>query len=255
VPSAALAQGDRVAATARDLASVQDLADDHGDAVLPVRLDVTDKAQVARAVQQAVERFGRLDVVVNNAGFGVLGAVEELSEQQAREQLETNYFGALWVVQAVLPQLRKQGSGRIVQVSSTFGVAAFPLFGGHHAAKWALEGMSESLAQEVAALGIKVTIAEPQAYSTEWAGSSLAVAETNQAYDQVRENYMAWVKDNIELGEPAAAARGLVEVVNSGNPPLRVFLGTAGHQWLPAIYAGRPQTWADWADLSHRALR
>ncbi|MER5933908.1 SDR family NAD(P)-dependent oxidoreductase [Streptomyces sp. NPDC002054] len=164
---AAVAQGDKVVATARNIDGVKDLAVKHGDAVLPLQLDVTDRAAAIHAAQEAIAHFGRLDVVVNNAGFGLFGAVEEIAEQQARDQIEVNYLGALWVTQAVLPHLRAQGFGHIIQVSSTFGVAAFPLFGGHHASKWALEGFTESLAQEAGPLGIKVTLVEPGAYTTE----------------------------------------------------------------------------------------
>lgn len=133
---AALAAGDRVAATARDTSSLEDLVAEHGDAVLPVELDVTDRDAVFASVGSVHDRFGRLDVVVNNAGYGVSGAVEELSEEQARRQLEVNLFGALWVTQAALPILREQRSGWIVQVSSIGGLAAFPLTGIYHASKW-----------------------------------------------------------------------------------------------------------------------
>ena len=136
---AALAVGDRVAATARDTSSLDDLAAEHGDAVLPIEFDVTDHDAALAAVRQAHDRLGRLDVVVNNAGYGVSGAIEELTEEQARRQIEVNLFGALWVTQAALPILREQGSGWIVQVSIG-GLAAFPLTGIYHASKWALEG-------------------------------------------------------------------------------------------------------------------
>ncbi len=151
---AALAAGDRVAATARDISSLDDLTAEHGDAILPIELDVTDHDAAFAAVRQAHERLGRLDVVVNNAGYGVAGAIEELTEEQARRQIEVNLFGALWVTQAALPILREQGSGWIVQVSSIGGLAAFPLTGIYHASKWGLEGFSESLRQEVEPFGI-----------------------------------------------------------------------------------------------------
>src|SRR5262249_24755657 len=147
---------DRVAATARDTSSLDELVFEHGDALLATQLDVTDRDAAFAAVRQAHERFGRLDVVVNNAGYGVSGAVEELTEEQARRQLEVNLFGALWVTQAALPIRREQGSGWIVQVSSIGGLAAFPLTGIYHASKWALEGFSETLRQEVEPFGIKV---------------------------------------------------------------------------------------------------
>src|SRR5271168_428945 len=155
---AALDRGDQVVATARDVDTLAALADVYGDAVLTLALDVTDKPAVDAAVAAGHERFGRLDVVVNNAGYGLFGAIEEVSEEQARAQIETNLFGALWVTQAALPQLRKQGSGHILQVSSIGGVGAFPTLGLYHASKWGLEGFSEALSKEVAGFGIAVTI-------------------------------------------------------------------------------------------------
>lgn len=150
---AALGRGDRVAATARNTGALDDLVAEHGPAVLPLRLNVTDRAGVLRAVQAAVAIFGRLDVVVNNAGYGLFGAVEELDPDQLREQFETNVLGPLHVIQAALPVLREQGRGHFLQVSSTGGVGAFPTLGGYNASKWALEALSDALSQEVAGSG------------------------------------------------------------------------------------------------------
>ena len=169
---AALDRGDRVAATARNTDSLQDLREKYGEAVLPLRLDVTDRTAVTAAVQQAQQQFGRLDVIVNNAGYGLFGMVEEASEAEARAQIDTNVFGALWVTQAALPYLREQGSGHIIQVSSIGGISAFRGVGLYHASKWALEGFSQSLALEVAPFGIHVTMIEPGGFSTDWSGSS-----------------------------------------------------------------------------------
>ena len=145
--------------------------------MLPIQLDVTDRGADFAAVAQAHEHFGRLDVVVNNAGYGQFGMVEELSEADARDQLETNLFGALWVTQAALPFLRAQRSGHILQVSSIGGISAFQNVGAYHASKWALEGLSQALAQEVAAFGIRVTLIEPGGFETDWAGSSARHAD------------------------------------------------------------------------------
>jgi NAD(P)-dependent dehydrogenase (short-subunit alcohol dehydrogenase family) len=188
---AALERGDTVAATARNTASLDDLVAKFGDAVLAIALDVTDRDAVFNAVGQAHEHFGQLDVVVNNAGYGQFGMIEEITETDARAQLETNLFGALWVTQAALPYLRAQGHGHIVQVSSIGGISAFPNIGIYNASKWALEGFSQSLAQEVAGFGIKVTIVEPGAYSTDWGGSSAAHATPLPAYDGAREQAAA----------------------------------------------------------------
>lgn len=164
---AALERGDQVAATARHISSLDDLAGKYGAALLPIRLDVTDREACFTAVKLARDYFGRLDIVVNNAGYGQFGMIEEISEADIRAQLETNLLGALWVTQAALPYLRGQGSGHIVQVSSIGGISAFMNTGAYHASKWALEGLSQSLAQEVAGFGIKVTLIEPSGFSTD----------------------------------------------------------------------------------------
>ncbi|WP_283606284.1 SDR family NAD(P)-dependent oxidoreductase, partial [Mycolicibacterium poriferae] len=169
---AALERGDKVAATARDVATLDGLAAEHGDALLPIQLDVTDRDADFAAVKAAHDHFGRLDIVVNNAGYGQFGFVEELSEDEARAQIETNVFGALWITQAALPYLRAQRSGHILQVSSIGGITAFPNVGIYHASKWALEGFSQALAQEVAEFGVHVTLIEPGGFATDWAGPS-----------------------------------------------------------------------------------
>ncbi|MFJ8016749.1 SDR family oxidoreductase [Streptomyces sp. NPDC096339] len=249
---AALSRGDKVAATARNAETLSDLVAEYGDAVLALDLDVTDRAAVNAAVKRAVEHFGHLDVIVNNAGYGLFGAVEELTEQALRDQLETNLFGALWVTQAALPYLREQGSGHIVQISSTGGVASWPLVGGYHASKWALEGLSESLAQEVSGLGIKVTLVEPGAYATDWGGSSAVWADPIPVYDGVRDALGTFMQ-TLDFGSPAAAGTALLKVVDSDNPPLRVFFGTQGNDMLPQVYADRLKTWADWQDIAVEA--
>jgi NAD(P)-dependent dehydrogenase (short-subunit alcohol dehydrogenase family) len=184
---AALDRGDKVAATARDSASLDDLAAKYGDALLPIELDVTDRDADFAAVKQAHDHFGRLDVIVNNAGYGHFGMVEEVSEQEIRAQLETNMLGALLITQAALPYLREQGSGHILQVSSIGGISAFMTTGAYHASKWALEGLSQSLAQEVAGFGVKVTLIEPAGYSTDWSGSSAKHSAELPAYAPVRQ--------------------------------------------------------------------
>ncbi|MEU8238663.1 SDR family oxidoreductase [Actinoplanes missouriensis] len=249
---AALDRGDRVAATARDTASLDDLVVKYGDSVLPLALDVTDKAAVTAAVTAAHERFGRLDVVVNNAGYGLFGAIEEISEQQLRDQLETNLFGAFFVTRAVLPILREQRAGHIIQISTIGGVGAFPTLGGYHASKWALEGFSESLAQEVAGLGISVTLVEPGGFATDWAGSSAVHAEPHPAYQPIRDA-MAARSGAAQPGDPAAAGPALLQIVDAENPPLRVLFGSQPVEIVKHLYAQRLQTWADWEHVSHAA--
>ncbi|MFC4063556.1 SDR family oxidoreductase [Actinoplanes subglobosus] len=248
----ALERGDKVAATARDPKTLDDLVAKYGDAILPLALDVTDKAAVAAAVATAHEKFGRLDVVVNNAGYGLFGAVEEISEEQLRDQLETNLFGAFFVTQAVLPILREQGSGHIVQISTIGGIGAFPSLGGYHASKWALEGLTESLAQEVAGFGIKVTLVEPGGFSTDWSGSSAVHAEPNPVYQPMRDA-MAARRGSAQSGDPAASGPALLQIVDAENPPLRVLFGSQPTQLVKHLYAQRLQTWADWEHVAHAA--
>lgn len=252
---AALGRGDQVAATARDPEALKDLVDTYGDAIVPLSLDVTDRAAVATAVATAHERLGRLDVVVNNAGYGLFGTVEEITEQQLRDQLEVNLFGVLHVTQAVLPILRAQGSGHIVQISTVGGIAAFPTLGGYHASKWALEGLSESLAQEVAQFGVSVTLVEPGGFSTDWAGSSAIHADRQPQYDALR---AAFIEQQSKLpaeftGEPAAVGPALLKVVDAEEPPLRVLFGLMPTQVVPGLYQQRLDTWKTWEPVSLEA--
>ncbi|MCW2840096.1 MAG: short-chain dehydrogenase/reductase [Aeromicrobium sp.] len=251
---AALARGDRVAATARNTESLDDLVQQHGDALLPIALDVNDRAADFAAVKQAHEHFGRLDVVVNNAGYGHFGFIEELSEDEARAQVETNLFGALWVTQAALPFLREQGSGHIIQVSSIGGISAFPLVGMYHASKWGLEGFSQALAQEVADFGIHVTLVEPGAFSTDWSGDSASHSQENPAYADLRRKTMEQRSSrNSTPGDPHASAAAILEIVDADEPPLRVFFGTAPLGIAKADYAKRLETWEAWNHVSEKA--
>jgi NAD(P)-dependent dehydrogenase (short-subunit alcohol dehydrogenase family) len=251
---AALARGDRVVATARDADTLAALADEHGDAVLTLALDVTDKPAVDAAVAAGHDRFGRLDVVVNNAGYGLFGAIEEISEEQARAQIETNLFGALWVTKAMLPILREQGSGHIIQVSSIGGVQAFPTIGMYHASKWGLEGFSQSLAAEVAGFGINVTIVEPTGYSTDWSGPSAVRADPIAAYEPVHAQVGAmFAARRDRRGDPQATGPAILEIVDAENPPLRVFFGDGPLGIIREEYARRLALWEEWAEISVRA--
>jgi NAD(P)-dependent dehydrogenase (short-subunit alcohol dehydrogenase family) len=249
---AALARGDRVAATARDVKTLGPLVERYGDLIAPLALDVTDKAAASAAIAFAQERFGRLDVVVNNAGYGLFGTIEEVSESEARAQLETNLFGALWVTQAALPFMRAQGSGHIIQVSSIGGVNAFPTVGLYHASKWGLEGFSQSLAAEVAGFGIKVTIVEPGGFATDWGGASAQRAAQMKIYDGAREKIAA-VRSNSTPGDPNATGPAILKLVDATDPPLRIFLGTSGLPMTRAEYARRIETWEKWNDVAIEA--
>jgi NAD(P)-dependent dehydrogenase (short-subunit alcohol dehydrogenase family) len=249
--SAALQRGDRVAATARDLSTLDQLAEAHGEALLPLELDVTDRAAVFESVRRAHDHFGRLDIVVNNAGYGQFGMVEELSEQEARDQIETNLFGALWVTQAVLPFLREQGSGHVLQVSSIGGISAFAGIGMYHASKWALEGISQSLAQEVRDFGIKVTLIEPGGFSTDWGGSSARHAQPLAAYaDRHEASRQRRAAGAGSAGDPVASAEAVLRIVDAAEPPLRVFFGAAPLGIAEADYESRLATWREWQPVS-----
>lgn len=254
---AALSRGDKVAATARSTTSFDELVDTYGDAVLPLAMDVTDKAAVFESAKQAREHFGRLDVIVNNAGYAQVGAVEELSEQDLRDQMETNLFGAVWVIQAVLPYLREQGSGHIVQLSSAAGLIAVPLGGAYNASKWALEGLNEALAGEVAEFGIKVTVIEPGGFATRDGKNPnpLAnghLAEPNPAYDELRQR-LAKFTGKQPAGDPAAAAQALLKIVDADDPPMRILFGQGFYPMIQTAYETRLKTWDAWQDLSAEA--
>jgi NAD(P)-dependent dehydrogenase (short-subunit alcohol dehydrogenase family) len=251
---AALGRGDSVAATARDTSTLDDLVDKYGERLLPVKLDVTDRAADFAAVKEAHDRFGRLDVVINNAGYGHFGMIEELSEADARGQIETNLFGALWVTQAALPYLRAQGSGHVIQVSSIGGISAFPMVGIYHASKWGLEGFSQALAQEVVDFGIRVTLIEPGGFSTDWAGPSAKRSEPLPAYDNFREKAQQWrAQRNAAPGDPEASAAAILRVVDADEPPLRVFFGAAPLEIAERDYASRLENWRAWQDVAELA--
>jgi NAD(P)-dependent dehydrogenase (short-subunit alcohol dehydrogenase family) len=249
---AALARGDRVAATARDVKTLAPLVERYGAQVAAMKLDVTDKAAVDAAITAVHTRFGRLDVVINNAGYGLFGTIEEVSEAEARAQLDANLFGALWVTQAALPIMRAQRSGHIIQVSSIGGVNAFPTVGLYHASKWGLEGFSQSLAAEVAGFGIKVTIVEPGAFATEWGGPSAERATQIAAYDDARAAIEAFRRNNVP-GDPDATGPAILKVVDAEDPPLRIFFGSGGLPLTRSEYARRIETWEKWNDVSVEA--
>ena len=245
---AALERGDRVVATARDAAKLKDLVEKFPGAVLPLELDVTDREGVFAAVDRAVERFGRLDVVVNNAGYGHFGMVEEVTERELRQQMETNFFGAVWVTQAVLLVLRRQRGGHLLQVTSEGGVRAYPGSGAYHASKWAVEGLTESLAQEVEGFGIRITCVEPGPYATDFAGALRNSGEWPE-YAEAR----VATAPTFELGDPVATKPAILELVDAENPPRRLILGNL-FPTIEAIYEERLQTWRDWQPVSVRAF-
>ncbi|PXX57641.1 NADP-dependent 3-hydroxy acid dehydrogenase YdfG [Nocardia tenerifensis] len=225
----ALNRGDRVAVTARDRDRVTDLAERHGDRALPLELDVTDPAAVTAAVQACEDAFGRVDVLVNNAGYGYLAAMEEGEDAAVRALFETNVHGVVTVIKAVLPGMRSRRSGRIVNVSSFGGLAAFAATGYYHATKFALEGLSESLHAELAPLGIAVTIVEPGGLRTEWAGASMRQSPTRlDDYEQTagKRRDATLAVSGRQPGDPARAAAAIAAIVDREAPPLRLLLGS-----------------------------
>lgn len=250
---AALKRGDKVAATARVLADVADLSKNYGDAVLPLALDVTDAYAVRNVVTRAYGHFGRLDVVLNNAGYALVGAVEEADEADVRAEFDTNFFGALRVIQAALPILRRQRSGRIIGVSSVGGIVAGPVTGFYHASKFAFEAMHESLSQEIKDFGIKVTMLEPGAYATGFASmGSLRIATAIEAYSTTRAEVFA-AGASTPFGDPEATADAILKIVDAESPPLRFFVGTEGLPRARAAYADRLKTWEAWETVSNAA--
>ena len=250
---AALERGDKVAVTARNADDVAALCEPFGDNALPLALDVTDAAQVERAVKRAHEHFGRLDVVINNAGYSLVGMVEEVKEADVRAEFDTNFFGALRVIQAVLPILREQGSGHIIGVSSGLGIVPRPLIGLYCASKAAFESLHDSLSQEVQQFGIAVTLIEPGAYATEFGSpASLQFSDGVDAYAGLRGKIMDGL-GNENRGDPQATAKAVLTLVDAANPPLRFALGNTVLPEARAAYAQRLATWEKWAEVSNAA--
>lgn len=249
---AALRRGDHVTATARNLADVADLKTHFGNAVLPLALDVTNSEQVKQVVEQAYTHFGRLDVLVNNAGTSLLAATEEASDEQIRDIFEANYIGMVRVLRAALPLLRKQRSGHILGVSSGLGITSMPLIGFYCATKWAVEGMHEALAQEVKAFGIKVTIVEPGAYATDF-GKSAKISDVLEPYADFRKQLIERLS-TMERGDPQATSEAILKLVDTENPPLRLGLGTTILPRARAAYAERIATWEAWEDVANAAM-
>lgn len=250
---AALKRGDKVAATARKLESIADFKEQYGDNVLTLEMDVTNAAQVKTVVEQAHAHFGRLDVVLNNAGYSLVGTIEEASADDIRTLYETNIIGPVAVIQAALPLLRKQGGGHILGTSSGLGHVTLPVIGYYCSSKWAFEAIHESLAIEVAPFGIKVTIIEPGAYATEFGSQeSLKFAAGMDVYTDFKAKFVDGLK-NSERGDPEATPDAVFKIVDAENPPLRFFLGSHNLPWVRKAYADRLATWEEWERVSSAA--
>ena len=220
----ALAQGDQVIATARKIEQIKDLEQKYPQTAKALTLDVTHKAGIENAVQESLKAFGRIDVLVNNAGYGLTGSIEEVSDKEIRDQFETNVFGLLNVTRAVLPILRKQRSGHILNISSLAGRLGIPTMGIYNGSKFALEGISESLASELKPFGIKVTIIEPGGFATDFSSRSIAKAQIMPEY-QLLHDEMEKYRTNFILGDTPTGVKVILKTVEMDEPPLRLVLG------------------------------
>ena len=249
---AVLKHGDRVVATARKVDVFDELKATYGDRLLPLALDVTEPAQVAAVVGQAFDAFGRIDVVVNNAGYGFTGAFEEMTDEEFESQIDTNFWGVVHVTRAFIPRLRKQGSGHILQVTSIGGRGANPGLSGYQAAKFAAEGFSEAIAQELAPLGLKLTIVEPGGFNTDWAGSSMGYATPMPEYDATVGTFRRLIAAHADgaLGDPDKAAQAILKLVDLPEAPLRLPLGNDALFLLRAGYQRSISELDRWHDLS-----
>jgi NAD(P)-dependent dehydrogenase (short-subunit alcohol dehydrogenase family) len=242
-----------VAATARKLSSIADFKEKYGENVLTLELDVTNPEQVKSVVEQAHAHFGRLDIVLNNAGYSLVSTIEEANADEVRALYETNILGPLSVIKAALPLLRKQGGGHILGTSSNLGHIAFPVIGYYCSSKWAFEAIHESLAAEVKPFGIKVTIIEPGAYATEFGSQeSLKFAAGLDIYADFKQQFFGRL-GTMERGNPDATPVALFKMVDSDNPPLRFNLGSHNLAGVRAVYAERLATWEAWDDISSAA--
>ncbi|MFE3773061.1 oxidoreductase [Streptomyces sp. NPDC057579] len=251
--TAVLAHGHRAVVTARDPEQVADIVADHAGRALALALDVTDPQQVRAAVGRAEATFGRIDVLVNNAGYGYLAAIEEGEDDEVRALFDTNVFGLIDVTRAVLPGMRARRAGRIVNVSSLGGLAAFGATGYYHATKFAVEGLSESLAAEVAPLGIKVTLVEPAAFRTNWSGPSMrqsALALDDYAATAGARRASTLATYGRQPGDPTRAAAAVIRAVEAEEPPLRLLLGKVALDVVEARIDALKTTMDTWREVT-----
>lgn len=246
---ALLERGDKVAVTARNTDDLKDLVAAYGDAVFPLQLDVNKREDSFAVVKEVKEHFGRIDVLINNAGFGLFGAIEETTEQQARAQMETNFFGLLWVTQAIVPIMREQKSGHIIQVSSFLGLVTLPVLGLYNASKYAVNGLSETLAAEVKDFGIKVSLIEPNGFSTDWSGASAFQTEPNEVYAPVKKAFAEGATPD-SWGKPEATVPAVLALIDSAKPPLHFLLGKVAYPGVKQVYAERLAEFEEWATVS-----
>jgi NAD(P)-dependent dehydrogenase (short-subunit alcohol dehydrogenase family) len=249
---AVLAAGHRLVATARRTSDLRELVDQYGDRVRAIPLDVTDAAAARAAVAAATSAFGRLDVVVNNAGYANVSSIEDFDESDFRAQVETNFFGVFHVTRAALPVLRVQGDGHIIQISSMGGRMGSAGLAAYQASKWAVEGFSEVLSKEVGPLGIRVSLVEPGGFRTDWAGSSMQIGTVQDAYQDTVGERARHMRDNPDIlrGDPTKAARAILQLAAMDAPPLRLLLGTDALFLAGMVARRRQEEDAKWRSLS-----
>jgi NAD(P)-dependent dehydrogenase (short-subunit alcohol dehydrogenase family) len=249
---AVLASGQRLIATARKPEQLNDLQEKYGDQVRTIALDVTDPIVARSAIHSAIEAFGRLDVVVNNAGYGNIAPIEDLTDEDLRAQMDTNFYGVVNVTRAAIPILRAQRSGHIIQICSIGGRLGSPGLSAYQSAKWAVEGFSEVLSKEGASLGIKVTIVEPGGFRTDWAGSSMQIAEIREEYKATVGNHAMHARQSSgkQQGDPDKAAQAILQIAQLPEPPLRLLLGSDAVYLAGIIAAARSAEDEKWKSLS-----
>jgi NAD(P)-dependent dehydrogenase (short-subunit alcohol dehydrogenase family) len=249
---AVLAAGDKVAATARNPEQLKDLVEKYPENIYPLQLDVTNQAQIRAAVENTIEKFGRIDVLVNNAGFGIIGAAEAYTDEQVRSQLDTNFYAPIEITRAVLPYMRKQRSGRILQISSIGGRVGNPGLTMYQAAKFGLSGFSEALAKEVKPLGIYVISIEPGGFRTDWAGVSMNFAPDVEGYEQtVGTRKALFTSDKfVPMGDPAKAAQVMIGLVDSPEPPVHLLLGSEAVAMVKQATILRNEEMEKWLPVS-----
>lgn len=252
ITEAVLKNGDKVVATARSKQGLQALADQYPTQTLILSLDVTNKAQILSSVNKAIEHFGRIDVLVNNAGFGITGATEAFTDGQVTSQLEVNLVAPIQITRAILPYMRMQRRGRILQISSIGGRVGNAGLSMYQAAKFGLAGFSESLSKEVAHLGIKVTSVEPGGFKTDWAGSSMSFAPHVEGYETTVDATKEFLSSGkfVPLGDPEKAAEVMVELVNHPQPPMHLVLGSEAAAILQKADAQRKAEMEQWLPVS-----
>lgn len=247
---AVLANGGYVAATARKPELLNDLTRKYPHQILTLQLDVTDKGQIHKAIEQTIQHFGRIDVLVNNAGFGITGAIEEFTDEQMKSQLDVNLYSPIEITRAVLPYMRKQRSGSIFNVSSIGGRVGSAGLSMYQAAKFGLQGFTEVLSKEVADFGVKVTSIEPGGFRTDWGGASMSYAEVIEDYNTVLQPLKNYLETVTSLGNPEKAAKVIIDLVEHPAPPVHLVLGSDAVSILEAVEADRKVEFEKWKPVS-----